>query len=184
MLSSPFCLVKFRVRSQTRRDEKRLRPHHAGAKPELRGTTLLQHRLRCALGCSVSGAPGGFHCQRNAFSAYSGGRSKRLQYARLAAVDALSGELLGIAFSVNVRSLLYRFNRFCARPVCMFFEARQRNFQGRVSPRTSQAMAYAEDRFQIESRYRVEHRGVSSRASTALGQLGSDSPLGCHSLHR
>ena len=28
----------------------------------------------------------------------------------------------------------------------------------------------------------VEHRGVSSRASTALGQAGSDSPLGCHSL--
>jgi len=28
----------------------------------------------------------------------------------------------------------------------------------------------------------VEHRGVSSCASTALGQGGSDSPQGCHSL--
>jgi len=36
-------------------------PYHAGAKPELRGTTLLQRRIHCALACSVSGAPGGFH---------------------------------------------------------------------------------------------------------------------------
>ena len=38
--------------------------------------------------------------------------------------------------------------------------------------------------YQSSSPFMVEHRGVSSRASTALGQLGSEATLWPHSLPR
>ena len=90
-----------------RRQEKRPHPSFAGAKPELRGTTLLQ-RI-CVLACSVSGAPG-----RILSPAHSGGGIPFLPYACLAAGNMLSWERHEGKFSFIVHAPLYPDGRKCA----------------------------------------------------------------------